>query len=168
MSATNLEQILLVDDSDADVALIMRGLKKYGNIQNEIIPFYSAESFLEYLELVLAGEKPFPAIVLLDINLPAMSGHAALKNLRAHPEFRRIPAVAMVSHSKAQEDIDSAIENGANGYFIKPALAHEWTAFSRYVEDMLSLARELATLPPDQENEYQNEFFIFEGNNRSY
>jgi CheY-like chemotaxis protein len=128
--------ILLVDDSEDDIALIRHGLRKEG-VTNEIISFPDAERFLDYMDLVLRGGETVPGLVLLDINMPGMSGHEALRRMRAIKEFEKIPAVAIVSHSKAQQDIEEAMRSGATGYLTKPATSEEWRAFGDFIKERL-------------------------------
>jgi CheY-like chemotaxis protein len=136
MGNSGNDYILLVDDSEDDIALIRHGLKKEG-VAHEIISFPDAEQFLDYMNLVLRGREPVPGLVLLDINMPGMSGHEALRRMRAMKEFEKIPAVAIVSHSKAQQDIEEAMRSGATGYLTKPATSEEWRTFGDFIKERL-------------------------------
>lgn len=65
-----------------------------------------------------AAKPPFD-LVLLDIQLPTMDGHAVARALRAHPLSASIPIVAVTSYAMAG-DCDSAIAAGCDGYIEKP------------------------------------------------
>jgi CheY-like chemotaxis protein len=66
------------------------------------------------------GKHPFPALMLLDLQLPRRSGHEVLEWLRAQEEgLRRLPVVVL-SSSKEPRDINRAYELGANSYLVKP------------------------------------------------
>ncbi|MEM0983609.1 MAG: response regulator [Planctomycetota bacterium] len=58
-------------------------------------------------------------VVLLDINLPGMSGHEVLSRIRANPELAALPVV-MLSSSSDPRDLSEAFEKHANGYVVKP------------------------------------------------
>jgi two-component system response regulator len=128
--------ILIVDDSLADIELITFGFEDHG-ITNEVIPLTSGQKFLDYLQLVKIKESPIPALVLLDINMPGISGHEALKKMRQDETFSDVPAVAMLTHSTADKDKSRAKENGADGYFIKPSSREDWKKFCDFVRKFL-------------------------------
>jgi chemotaxis family two-component system response regulator Rcp1 len=65
-----------------------------------------------------AGE-PRPDLVLLALNMPRKGGREVPKDMRAGPEFRRIPVVVLTS-SDAEEDIARSYELSANAYLTKP------------------------------------------------
>jgi CheY-like chemotaxis protein len=91
------------------------------------------------------GKHPFPALVLLDLQLPRRSGHEVLEWLRAQEEgLRRLPVVVLTS-SREPRDINRAYELGANSYLVKPVsfdalldmvrvLEHYWLALSERPE----------------------------------
>ena len=65
------------------------------------------------------GQYPVPSMILLDLNLPGLSGFDVLKWVRGRPEFRELPVV-IFSSSEQPEDKARASELGANGYLEKP------------------------------------------------
>ncbi len=60
-----------------------------------------------------------PALVLLDINMPRMSGIDLLRAIRGEPDLRAIPVVMMTS-SNDDRDVLAAFQGGANSYVLKP------------------------------------------------
>jgi CheY-like chemotaxis protein len=65
-------------------------------------------------------EYPYPAILLLDLNMPKMNGHEVLKAMRgAEPPLRRL-TVIMFSSSVEEKDVERSYEFGANSYVEKP------------------------------------------------
>ncbi|HUH30431.1 MAG TPA: response regulator, partial [Rhodanobacter sp.] len=60
-----------------------------------------------------------PAVVLLDIKMPRMSGLEVLKTMRAEERMRRIPVV-ILSSSREESDLARSWDLGANAYVIKP------------------------------------------------
>lgn len=121
--------IVIVDDSPEDIELL-RFILRRQKISKEIVEVHSAEAFLTYLDGVEAGERPFPLLVLLDVNLPGMDGHTALAEMRSRPRFREVPAVVMCSHSSSDVDREKARLAGADAYQVKPANLSEFQAFA--------------------------------------
>lgn len=69
--------------------------------------------------LVSVEPDGLPDLILLDINLPLMSGHAILERLQLTPAARDIPVV-LLSSSSAERDIIQGYDGGASGYLVKP------------------------------------------------
>lgn len=65
-----------------------------------------------------------PDIIILDIDLPDMSGYEILKELRQHEETKTIPTLAM-SAAATKDDIEKGIEEGFQHYLTKPIDIHE-------------------------------------------
>lgn len=116
------ETILLVEDNPDDVLLIKRAFKKAGLPHSLQIASHGEEA-VDYL----AGDggyadrekHPFPALLLLDLQLPRRSGHEVLEWLRAQEDLRRLPVVVLTS-SREPTDINRAYDLGANSYLVKP------------------------------------------------
>jgi two-component system response regulator len=107
--------VLLVEDREDDVELTLRAFRK-AKIANPIIVKENAFATLEYLN---DPNEPPPEIILLDINLPGMSGLDLLKRLRQLPKTKRTPVIMMTS-STQDEDVLHAYDDGANSYIRKP------------------------------------------------
>jgi CheY-like chemotaxis protein len=67
-----------------------------------------------------------PDVILMDINLPGMSGFGALRQLRTWPETRAIPVIAL-SAAAMDRDKKRAMEAGFNRYLTKPVSVDELT-----------------------------------------
>ena len=126
--------MLLIEDDDVDVMNVQRAFKK-GNITS---PLYIARSGLEGLEM-LRGTPTKPAVIplenrliLLDINMPRMSGIEFLQLLRADPALKSIPVV-MLTTSNEEKDRFNAYNLNVAGYMLKPV------GFNAFVEMMKTL-----------------------------
>lgn len=127
--------VLLVDDNEADLMLALAAIELSG-LQAEISVVRCGEEALEFLRRSgRHAERPGsdPSVVLLDLNMPRMSGLDVLSVMRADPTLRRIPVV-MLTTSGEQQDIDASYERGSNAYVIKPV------SFDGTVEAMRTLA----------------------------
>ncbi len=82
-----------------------------------LVHFQDGLALFDRLATVEAEGKP--DLILLDINLPKMSGHDILERLKLMPDARDIPVI-MLSSSSAERDIVQAYGNGACGYLVKP------------------------------------------------
>lgn len=125
--------ILLIDDDDVDVMTVKRAFKK-NNITN---PLYVASNGVEALELLRSNElsKRLPGkrrLILLDMNMPKMSGTEFLRELRADPALRAIPVIVLTT-SNEDKDVLEAYNLNVAGYIIKPV------TFTKFVEVMAAL-----------------------------
>lgn len=114
--------VLLVEDNPNDVLLIRRAFKKAG-VENPLVVVSDGEQAIRYLagegEYADRDRHPPPAVVLLDLKLPRLSGHEVLAWAKAQPVLRRIPIVVLTS-SAEQADVHRSYDTGANSYLVKP------------------------------------------------
>jgi two-component system response regulator len=113
--------ILLVEDNPDDVELTLRAFQK-SNVANEIIVVCDGQDAIDYL--FAAGrhagrEALMPRVVLLDLNLPKISGLEVLRRMRADERTRRIPVVVLTT-SNEEKDVIGSYDLGANSYARKP------------------------------------------------
>src|SRR5258708_7237876 len=99
--------ILLVEDNPTDEKLTLRAFKK-SNIENEIVVARDGSEALEHLlgKPSSSEAKELPAVVLLDLNLPRVSGLEVLRRLRADERTKLLPIVILTG-SKEDEDLIS-------------------------------------------------------------
>ncbi len=112
-------EILLIEDNPGDVRLVVEALRQ-GRLLHHL---NIASSGTEALA-ILRREGPHahrlrPDLILLDLNLPGLSGHELLRVLKADAESARIPVIVLTG-SVAQEDIVRAYASHANCYIRKP------------------------------------------------
>jgi two-component system response regulator len=122
--------ILLVEDNPDDEALTLRAFKK-SNVRNEVLVMRDGAEALAYLfpgggDGGGGGDTPYPALVLLDLNLPKVGGLEVLHRIRADERTQLIPVVVLTS-SKLEEDILDSYRNGANAYVRKPVKFSDFT-----------------------------------------
>ena len=122
--------ILLVEDTHQDEVLILRSLHKI-NLANEVDVVRDGQQALDYLfrEGEFAGRagSDLPTVVLLDINLPRVSGLEVLERLRADPRTRLLPIVILTSSDEERDRLRS-YETGANSFVRKPLDFAEFAA----------------------------------------
>ncbi len=114
--------ILLVEDSDDDVALTLRAFSKSG-VSNEIVVVRDGVQALDYLfgtgSYAQNGPPALPQVVLLDLKLPKVDGLEVLRKVRSEDRTRRLPVVILTS-SNEQRDLVESYDLGANSFVRKP------------------------------------------------
>jgi len=115
----DLHPVLLVEDNRDDEELTIRGLER-ANLQN---PVEIARDGQEALDKLFGTDEhdpdPVPAVVVLDVHLPRVSGLEILRRIRAHERTRRLPVVILTS-SREDQDLIDGYDLGANSYVCKP------------------------------------------------
>lgn len=118
----DIKTILLVEDNQQDEMLILRSLRKV-NLANQVDVARDGQQALDYLfcEGEFAGRRGYdlPTVVLLDINLPRVSGLEVLERLRTDQRTRLLPVVILTSSDEERDRLRS-YEHGANSFVRKP------------------------------------------------
>jgi CheY-like chemotaxis protein len=126
--------ILLVEDDPGHVLLIEKNLRRAG-VLNEIIKLDDGGKAVDYLfsEGEYADcENPAPLLILLDMNLPVLSGLQVLQRIKADERTRRIPVVMLTTTDSPQE-IDKCYDLGCNIYIVKPV---NYVKFSEAIRNL--------------------------------
>ena len=125
--------IMLVEDNPDDEELTMRALRK---IANEVVVTRDGSEALEFIFGTGKHEgrdlSRMPAVILLDLKLPKLSGLDVLQRLRADPRSKLIPVVVLTSSSE-DEDMLRSYRFGANSYVRKPV---EFSSFANAVTQL--------------------------------
>lgn len=103
-------KILIVEDNAVNCTLLQAVLKPTGYV------LLTAENGLRGIELAQCEQ---PALILMDIMLPDLSGYEATRRLKAHPLTWHIPILAITASTMPAER-DHALEAGCDGYITKP------------------------------------------------
>jgi CheY-like chemotaxis protein len=121
--------ILLVEDDQVDVMNVRRAFEK-NHITN---PLYVASDGLDAIRMLRSGEVPDERrIVLLDLNMPKMSGLEFLRVVRADPALMSTPVIVLTTSNDERDKIEAYNLNVA-GYLLKPV------TFISFVEAMATL-----------------------------
>lgn len=123
--------ILLIEDNADDIDLTRRAFEK-NRIANDVVVMRDGAQACEFL----FGERPsasaLPALILLDLNLPKISGLEVLQRIRATEVTRLLPTVILTS-SKQEEDLIQGYRLGVNSYVRKPVDFNEFVEAVRQV-----------------------------------
>lgn len=122
-----LNRILLVEDNENDLELTIDALKEH-NLANELDVARDGAEALDYLFCNgnwKTRKSGNPAVILLDLKLPKVSGLEVLKKIRETDETKMIPVVILTSSSEEQ-DIIEGYRLGTNAYVVKPVVFNEF------------------------------------------
>lgn len=141
-----LVHILLVEDSPTDVMLTREAMEQY-KVLNPLDIVEDGVDAMDYLRGSgkYAGREPVrPGLIILDLNLPRMSGREVLYELKQDPELRNIPVVVLTT-SKSEEDVVKSYCLHANCYITKPV---DFAKFIDVVRSINEFWFGVVTLPP--------------------
>ena len=105
-----MPKILLVEDNEENRDALSRRLKRRG---------YEVILACDGRQGVDLARSEAPDLVLMDLNLPTLDGWEATRQLRALPETRVVPVIALTAHAIAG-DREKALEAGCSDYHTKP------------------------------------------------
>ncbi len=131
-------RLILMAEDDADDRLLVKDALSECGLGNELRFVEDGEDLMDYLlqrgKHTGSDTAPRPGLILLDLNMPRKDGREVLREIRAHPDLRRIPVIAFTT-SKADTDIGALYDLGANSFICKPV------AFDALVNVMKTLSR---------------------------
>ncbi len=139
---------VLAAEDDADDRLLIQEAFEELHLSNQLEFVEDGVQLMDYLYRrgayeILAGE-PLPGLLLLDLNMPRKDGREALKEIKADPDLRRIPVVALTT-SKAEEDILRTYDLGVNSYITKPV---SFDGLIATVRELTNYWLQIVMLPP--------------------
>lgn len=143
MTATEPLTVLIVDDDDADTLMIEEALQT-ASVVPHIYRVSDGQEALDFLHQ--DGEyldAPRPDLVLLDLNMPKVSGHEVLAVVKNDPDLKAIPIVVLTT-SEAAADIAASYGQHANAFVTKPM---DYESFEAVVGVINRFYSEVARLP---------------------
>jgi CheY-like chemotaxis protein len=132
-----MPKVLLVEDNEESRDGLARRLRRQG---------YETLLAVDGREAVRVAGAEAPDLILMDMSLPGLDGWEATRQLKAAPQTRGIPVIALTAHAMAG-DREKALEAGCDDYDTKPV------EFARLLGKMESALREKAAPGPGQEPE---------------
>ena len=144
---SQLRPILLVEDSAKDIELTLAALED-SHLANRVVVLRDGSEALAYLRVHSSGfDEEFPAVILLDVKMPKVSGIEVLRAIKKDANLKQIPVV-MLTSSREGPDLNDCYEFGANGYVVKPV------DFSEFFEAVKAVGKYWAVVnePPAVED----------------
>ena len=114
-------QILLAEDDEGHASLIKRNLQRIGII-NQVIHVRDGQEVLDFLDCKnnFTSRKPIhPLLLLLDINMPRVSGVDVLRHVKADPRTAKLPVIMLTTTDDPRE-VARCYELGCSSYVTKP------------------------------------------------
>lgn len=124
--------VFIVDDDPDDRQIILDAF-----LENDTdMDYVFLENGKELMdELGECGEIDFPALILLDLNMPGMLGLQALKEIKGNEKYQHIPTVILTT-SSLNSDRNASFELGANCFITKPSTYRELVEITRAIGKM--------------------------------
>lgn len=113
--------IVMIEDDEGHARLIEKNVRRAG-VHNEIVPFTDGTAALEFIlgkDMSGTVSADRYLLILLDLNLPDMSGTEILQHIKENPFTKRLPVVILTTTDDARE-IQRCYDLGANVYITKP------------------------------------------------
>ncbi len=114
---------VVVAEDDADDRLMIQDAFRESGARHDLRFVEDGQALLDYLRqegiYAAPGRAPRPDLVLLDLAMPRVDGHAALEAIRGDAALRRIPVVVLATTAE-QEAVARAYRLGANSFITKP------------------------------------------------
>lgn len=119
MNSQRSVNIIMIEDDEGHARLIEKNIRRAG-ISNSLKHFTDGGSAVDYLFNSEHGpSKNGPALILLDLNLPDMSGTDILEKVKSDPTLKQTPVVVLTTTDDKQE-IQRCYDLGCNVYITKP------------------------------------------------
>ena len=136
--------IFLVEDDDGHARLIEKNIRRSG-LNNPIVHFRDGASALAHLfdQDIDVAEC---ALVLLDLNLPDMTGTDVLSRIKGDPNLRGVPVIVLTTTDDKLE-IQRCYDLGCNIYMTKPLMYNEFADAIRHLGQFLSVMQVPQRLP---------------------
>ncbi|WMJ73199.1 response regulator [Cytophagaceae bacterium ABcell3] len=152
MNNLNNSIVILIADDDAEDRMLIKDALDESRLVNSLQFVEDGEQLMDYLlnrgKFSDKEKYPKPGLIMLDLNMPRKDGREALKEIKEHPDLRKIPVVILTT-SKAEEDILKTYDIGVSSFITKPV------TFSSLVEIMRTLSKywfEIVELPKNKKN----------------
>ncbi|GGS21916.1 response regulator [Deinococcus knuensis] len=140
----SLSPVLVVEDSDEDYQATLWAMQKLG--RSDLLERCTDGD--DALDRLSDRARPWPKLVLLDLNMPGTDGREVLAFIRSTPFLRPLPVV-ILSTSASERDVNTCYDLGANAYLLKPV---NFTQYTEQLRVTLDFWLGLAQLPEPVES----------------
>ncbi len=115
------EIFILIAEDDADDRFLLQAAFEENGFSDKLHFVENGVEVLDYLHSFKGAEKEkqLPRFILLDLNMPKKDGREVLRELKQHPDLRKIPVV-IFSTTNNEQEMRRCYELGANSYITKP------------------------------------------------
>lgn len=112
---------ILIAEDDADDRFLLQAAFEENGFKDTLQFVENGVEIIDFLNDIMEKKevKTFPRFILLDLNMPKKDGREVLKELKQHPELKKIPVV-IFSTTNNEQEMRRCYELGANSYITKP------------------------------------------------
>ena len=136
MTTAHMIHVFMIEDNALDVELMTMALEETGMV----FTLHSAINGERGLELLQSAgqDLPLPALIIIDLNLPRISGLELLAHARAVPALMKTPII-IFSGSLNPRDSEDALKSGANAFLLKPNSVDGFFVIGKQLVDMIGV-----------------------------
>lgn len=137
---------ILIAEDDADDRFLLQTAFEEKGYKEKIEFVENGVELLSFLTDIAAktnGDRYFPGFILLDLNMPKKDGREVLKEMKQHPDLKKIPVIVFTT-TKNDHEIKRCYELGANTYIVKPI---SFDGLLKVVEDIRNYWLLTASVP---------------------
>jgi CheY-like chemotaxis protein len=124
--------ILLIEDNEGDILLTTEAFED-SKIVNSITPIRDGKEAINFFESLTKDDET-PQLILLDVNLPKVSGHEVLMYIKNNEKYKSIPVI-MLTTSSSEKDILKSYKSHVNCYITKPIDVADFMMAIAKIED---------------------------------
>ena len=143
------EEILLVEDRDEDVDLTLRAFRK-ARFSNRIHVVRDGAEAIEFLmatgRYAERRDAPLPAVILLDLNMPKLTGVEVLRWIRADDRLKHLPVVVLTDSHKYRDAVECR-DLGVERYIVKPVDFHSFSDVATHLKFDWAMVNARGTRP---------------------
>jgi CheY-like chemotaxis protein len=137
---------ILIAEDDADDRFLLQTVFEEKGYEDKLEFVENGVELLEFLDDIhekRTNGRYYPGLILLDLNMPKKDGREALKEIKQHPVFKKIPVIVFTT-TKSENEIKRCYELGANTYVVKPV---SYDALIKVIDDIRSYWFNTASIP---------------------
>lgn len=127
-------EILMVDDNAGDADLMRAAARKTKLVNHLTVATDGVEALAMLRRQGVHADRVRPCLIMLDLNLPKLSGHEVLAEIKGDPQLKHIPVV-IISSSRSQDDVIKSYNLHANCFVGKPSSLAEYKSCMAAIED---------------------------------
>lgn len=127
-------EVLLVEDSESDVALIREGMYEWSHNVHLTVATDGEDALLFLRKEGKNASAPTPSLIILDLNLPKKNGVDVLREIKGDPQLAQIPVLVLTT-SDSEREVREAYRLHANCYLRKPLDIDEFFAQIKAIEE---------------------------------
>jgi CheY-like chemotaxis protein len=136
MTSSTIPHILHIEDSQSDIE-VLRFAFDESSVPARFTDIRDGAAALNHIDALAAGSSPLPDLILLDLKLPKVNGHAILAHIRSLPALAQVPVIILSGTPNTVEQ-QRSIALGATVHILKPMGVSESLALVKQLQPYLA------------------------------